>query len=50
MKLSCKVLPLLVEKSGALENEGIGIVAFKSGAELKDGAFIKACRAYILVK
>jgi hypothetical protein len=34
---------LFAEKSGALEKEGMGIVALKSGAELKDGTFINAC-------
>jgi hypothetical protein len=32
------IVPLSGEKSGALENEGMGILEFMSGAELNDGA------------
>jgi hypothetical protein len=34
---------LSVVNWGALENEGMGIVEFKAGAELNEGAFINSC-------
>ncbi len=36
------LLPLSFKKSGALENEGMGILEFKAGAELNEGAFINS--------